>query len=148
MINYVDCTPDQHREILRLRNLDGIRMWMVNQEPIAEADHFRFVEQLKGNPDRVYLAIYQDGTLVGTLNLTKEAEGVWERGILASPETQGKGSTAQWEQQIIDGLPKEQFKMLTAKVKHANQRSLRYHEKMGYVETHRDDENIYFKKEL
>ncbi len=148
IINYTDCTLAQHREILRLRNMDDIRKWMVTQDLITEESHLKFVESLRCNMNRLYLAVYHKGVLTGTFNLTKEADGVWERGILASPTTQGSGETAQWEQQIIDSLPKEQFQTLTAKVKHNNARSLRYHQKMGYIETHRDNEHIYFKKEL
>ncbi len=148
IINYTDCTLQQHQEILRLRNLDSIRKWMVTQDIITEDNHMRFVESLRGNASRLYLAVYREGMLIGTLNLTKEEDGVWERGIIASPSTQGKGETARWEQQIIDHLPREQFRSLTAKVKHINVRSLCYHQKMGYTETHRDNEHIYFKKDL
>jgi len=148
IINYVDCTLEQQREILQLRNRDDVRVWMVNPEVITESDHLQFVERLKGNKNRLYLAIYQRGMLMGTLNLTYVEEGVWERGIIANPATQGTGETEKWERQITDSLPRPRFKYLTAKVKQTNPRSLRYHEKLGYVETHRDQENIYFKKEL
>lgn len=93
IVNYVDCSQKQLLEILRLRNLDAIRLWMTNPEVISEDEHFKFVERLKRNKDRLYFAIYRDGTLVGTYNLTKEKEGVWERGIFANPTTQGKGET-------------------------------------------------------
>lgn len=148
IINYVDCTPKQQKEILTLRNLDEVRMWMVNSEVIAEEDHFRFVENLFGNENRLYFAIYKDGTLVGTYNLTKEKEGVWERGIIANPTTQGKGQTTQWERQILNDLPKFGIRIVTAKVKLDNIRSIRYHKKVGYKETRRDNEYIYFNKAL
>ena len=108
VINYVDCTPEQHREILALRNLDDVRKWMVNPEVISENDHFRFVESLRNNENKLYFAIYKDGILVGTYNLTKEGEGVWERGIIANPNIQGTGQTKQWERQILKGLSKYQ----------------------------------------
>ncbi len=148
IINYVDCTLEQLQEILQLRNRDDVRIWMVNPEVIAESDHLQFVERLKGSKNRLYLAIYQRGLLMGTLNLTYVKEGVWERGIIANPATQGTGETEKWERQITDSLPRSCFKYLTAKVKQTNPRSLRYHVKLGYVETHCDQENIYFKKEL
>ena len=144
IINYVDCTYEQNLEILNLRNLDDVRKWMVNSEKITKENHFKFVENLKGNPTRLYLAIYRDGILVGTYNLTKEQEGVWERGIIANPETQGKGETAKWESQILADLPKHGIKALTAKVKQNNPRSIKYHEKLGYQEQSRDNEYIYY----
>ena len=93
IINYVDCTKEQNRDILNLRNLDDVRSWMVNPEEISEEEHFNFIENLKGNPNRLYFAIYKNGVLVGTYNLTNESDGVWERGIIANPSTQGTGQT-------------------------------------------------------
>ena len=132
IINYVDCTHEQNLEILNLRNQDEVRKWMVNPEIISEDNHFKFVESLKRNPNRLYFAIYRDGLLVGTYNLTKEKEGVWERGIIANPIFQGKGETAKWERQILASLPIHGINAVTAKVKQNNPRSIRYHEKLGY----------------
>lgn len=144
IINYVDCTHEQNLEILNLRNQDDVRKWMVNPEIIPEENHFKFVESLKGNSNRLYFAIYRDGLLVGTYNLTKDENGIWERGIIANPITQGKGETSEWERQILDDLPNYGIKAVTAKVKQNNPRSIRYHEKLGYVEQSRDNEYIYY----
>lgn len=144
IINYVDCTREQHLEILNLRNLDDVRMWMVNPEVIPEENHFQFVDHLKGNPDRLYFAIYRDNLLVGTYNLTKENDGIWERGIIANPNTKVKGETARWENRILADLPKHGIKAVTAKVKQDNPRSIKYHEKLGYQEQSRDNEYIYY----
>ena len=144
VINYVDCTPEQHREILALRNLDDVRKWMVNPGVILEEDHFRFVESLRCNKDRLYFGIYKHGILIGTYNLTNEGKGVWERGIIANPTTQGKGETERWERQILANLPLHGIKALTAKVKQDNPRSIKYHEKLGFQKQSRDNEYIYY----
>ena len=143
VINYVDCTREQNLDILALRNRDDVRSWMVNPEVIPEENHFKFVESLKGNPNRLYYAIYKNGALVGTYNLTNEGEGVWERGIIANPSTQGTGQTEKWERQILSSLPSE-IKAVSAKVKQDNMRSIKYHEKLGYKEQSRDNEYIYY----
>ena len=148
VINYIDCSIEQHREILRLRNLDIIRKWMVNQEIISEDDHLNFVNGLRNRTDRKYYAVYKADILVGTYNLTQESEGVWERGIIANPKVQGKRETEKWEQQILNSLSKEGISTVTAKVKHDNLRSIRYHMKMGFRETNRDNEYIHFKLTL
>lgn len=148
VINYIDCSIEQHRTILRLRNLDIIRKWMVNQEIISEEDHLNFVNGLRNRTDRKFFAVYKDDVLVGTYNLTQESEGVWERGIIANPKMQGKRETEKWEQQILNSLSKEGISTVTAKVKHDNLRSIRYHMKMGFRETNRDNEYIYFKLTL
>lgn len=144
IINYVDCTYEQSLEVLQLRNLDDVRKWMVNPERIPEKNHFKFVESLKGNTNRLYYAIYRNELLVGTYNLTKEEEGVWERGIIANPVTQGKGETEKWERQILNDLSNHDIKTVTAKVKQNNPRSIRYHEKLGYKEQSRDNEYLYY----
>jgi len=143
VINYVDCTKEQNLDILALRNRDDVRSWMVNPEMIPEENHFKFVESLKGNPNRLYYAIYKNGVLVGTYNLTNEGEGVWERGIIANPSTQGTGQTEKWERQILSSLPSE-INAVSAKVKQDNLRSIKYHEKLGYKEQSRDNEYIYY----
>ena len=126
VINYVDCTREQNLDILALRNRDDVRSWMVNPEVIQEENHFKFIESLKGNPNRLYYAIYKKGILVGTYNLTNEGEGIWERGIIANPSTQGTGQTEKWERQILSSLPSE-IKAVSAKVKQDNLRSIKYH---------------------
>ena len=141
VINYVNCTKEQNLDILALRNRDDVRSWMVNPEVIPEENHFKFVESLKGNPNRLYYAIYKNGLLVGTYNLTNEGDGVWERGIIANPSTQGTGQTEKWERQILNCLPSE-IKAISAKVKQNNLRSIKYHEKLGYKERCRDNEYI------
>lgn len=143
VINYVDCTREQNLDILALRNRDDVRSWMVNPEVISEENHFKFVESLKGNPNRIYYAIYKNGLLVGTYNLTNDGDGVWERGIIANPSTQGTGQTEKWERQILNSLPSE-IKAVSAKVKQDNVRSVKYHEKLGYKEQSRDVEYIYY----
>jgi len=143
VINYVDCTREQNLDILALRNRDDVRSWMVNPEVIPEENHFKFVESLKGNPNRLYFAIYKNGVLVGTYNLTNEGDGIWERGIIANPSTQGTGQTEKWERQILSSLPSE-IKAVSAKVKQDNLRSIKYHEKLGYKEHSTDNEYIYY----
>lgn len=147
VINYVDCTTEQSREILTLRNRDDVRGWMVNPEVILEENHFKFIESLNNNSNRLYYAIYRDGLLVGTYNLTNEGDGVWDRGIIANPSIQGTGQTEKWERQILRSLP-SYIKAVSAKVKHDNLRSIKYHDKLGYKEQSRDNEFIYYMLKL
>ena len=148
VIDYVDCTHEQQREILALRNRDDVRVWMVNPEVIAEENHFKFVENLRGDANRLYLAVYKNSNLLGTYNLTNEGDGIWERGIIANPSYQGSGQTEKWERQILGSLSRYDIKTVTAKVKQDNLRSIKYHEKLGYKEQGRDNEYVYYKMEL
>lgn len=147
VINYVDCTNEQSRDVLALRNRDDVRRWMVNPEVIPDEAHFKFIESLKNTPNRLYFAIYKDRHLVGTYNLTNEGDGVWDRGIIANPSTLGTGQTEKWERQILRSLP-SYIKAVSAKVKHDNLRSIKYHDKLGYKEQSRDNEFIYYMLKL
>lgn len=148
IVNYVDCSLDQQKEILDLRNLDCVRVWMVNPDVISEASHLQFVENLKEDKNRLYYAVYRNGILVGTYNLTKEKDSVWERGIIANPAIQGTGETEKWERQILSRISCLGIDRVTAKVKQDNIRSIRYHEKVGYKELAKDKEYVYYQYNL
>lgn len=143
IVNYTDCTPEQLREVLALRNRPEIRELMVTGEEISLEDHLAFVERLKGDPDRIYYAVYKEGRLLGTWNLTRGEDGVWDRGLIAAPEFQGSGETVRWDRQLLNALPPE-VKAVSAKVKAGNARSLRYHRKLGFLEKGSDGTYIHF----
>lgn len=130
-----------------MRNNSEIRKWITNPEPILWNNHLDYIDLLSKDQRRKYYAYFNEGQLVGTYNLSLELGTTWERGIIASPDYQGKG-TAEWKYAILESLPKNQFSVITAKVKQNNIRSQRYHEKVGYTETERDNEYIYYKKTL
>ena len=148
LVNYTDCSLIQHKEINTLRNLPEIRKWMTNQNPIAWHDHLDFIETLSHDCNRVYYAIYKDGNLIATYNLIKEFGTTWERGIITSPQYQGKGETAIIEKMILGSLPPGKYQTITAKVKCDNIRSIRYHQKIGFVVSHQDNEYNYYKMTL
>lgn len=120
---------------------------MTNPKPILWNNHLDYIDLLSKDQRKKYYAYFNVGQLVGTYNLSLESGTTWERGIIASPDYQGKG-TAEWEYAILESLPKNQFSVLTAKVKQNNIRSQRYHEKVGYIETERDNEYVYYNKTL
>ena len=143
--DYIDCSIEQHRAILTLRNLPEIRKVMINSEPIEWSDHIDFVESLIDNTTKRYYAVFKKGRLIGTYNLTKENHNNWERGIITSPDYQGSGLTAIFENMILHSLPVGLFQSITAKVKNENLRSKQYHQKVGYKEIGKDLEYTYFK---
>ena len=147
IVSYPDCTREQLLELLSLRNRPEIRALMVTGEEISLENHLAFVERLKGNPDRLYYAVYQAGRLLGSWNLTRGENGIWDRGLIAVPEFQGSGETARWDRQLLNALPPE-VKAVSAKVKPDNARSRRYHEKMGFREQSRDADYIYYLLQL
>lgn len=147
-INYTHCSLDLHVEILHLRNSEAIRRWMVDQNIIAAENHFRFVDSLRERNDRFYFAVIEQNKLVASINISRESESTWERGIFVSPRCAGSGQTTIIESFFNNRLKLKGVETLTAKVKTDNLRSIRYHEKMGYRQVTHDDDYIYYKLEL
>lgn len=148
IIDYTKCTVDQLREIFILRNDPEMRKWAENPVELTWENHLHFVESLKNTHNSIYFAIYMKNELIGSYNLHLVQDTTWERGLFSSPNTQGKGLTSEWENQILKSLSKDRFTKIVAEVKINNPRSIRYHEKMGFVETRRDEEYVFFEKVL
>lgn len=148
VINYVDCTIEQKKDIFDLRNDPDMRKWAADPKELLFEDHLQFIENLQGDEKRYYFAVYKDETLIGSYNLHQVSDTTWERGLFSSPSSQGKGLTTKWEHLILTSLPKSRFRTIVAEVKINNSRSLHYHEKMGFTETGRDNDYVYYKKEL
>lgn len=148
IINYTDCSQGQLKEIFDLRNHPDMRKWASNPVELTWDNHLCFVDKLKGDKNRLYFAVYLESKLIGSYNLHHVEDTTWERGLFSSPEMQGKRLTPEWESQILRSLPRDRFKKIVAEVKINNPKSIRYHEKMGFVETGRDEKFIYYKKEI
>ena len=126
-LNYLDYSIYQHRVILSLRNNKDITKWMTNPTPIDWHSHVDFVERLQNDHERKYFAIFLDGNLAGTYNFIKKNGKIWERGIITTPQYQGKGTTEILEKMILDSLLTEKYQIITSKVKNDNIRSICYH---------------------
>lgn len=148
IVNYIDCSLEQKTDIFNLRNDPEMRKWAADPRELSLGEHLDFIEKLKGNNNKYYFAVYKDDVIIGSYNLHRVSGTTWERGIFSSPLVQGKGMTADWESLILSSLPRDTFKKIVAEVRINNPRSLRYHEKMGFIETGRDKDYVYYKKEL
>ena len=69
-LNYTTLTPDQHKELLFIRNLDYVRINMLDDSVIDINDHLQWVEKLKNDSTRKYYAILLDNELIGGINIT------------------------------------------------------------------------------
>lgn len=147
-INYTHCDLDNHIEILHLRNSLPIRQWMIDHNIITLENHLKFIEKLKSRTDRFYFAVSFEKKIIASINISKETDFIWERGIFVSPSYSGTGHTT-----VIENIFNRHLKALgvislTAKVINDNIRSLKYHEKMGYIMQSQDDKFTYFKLDL
>ena len=148
VIDYIDLSIPQLHEVLRVKNLPEFLQWDRDSHTVSWEEHLKFISSLIGDEKRKYYAIYKDGKYVGTINFREEENGVWSRGIGTVPNLQGKGETMKWETQVLSALSRDEYKKIIADVRIDNVRSLRYHEKMGYTETGRNEEYIFYEKIL
>ncbi len=148
VIDYIDLSIPQLEEVLKIKNLPEFLKWDRDAHTVSWEEHLKFISSLSSDETRRYYAVYKDSIYIGTINFRKEADGVWSRGIGTVPSLQGKGETMKWEHQVLAALPRDVFTTIVAEVRNDNIRSIRYHEKMGYIETGRDDNYVYYKKEL
>lgn len=143
--NYTECSLEENRQILHWRNDKAIRQWMANDRPIAEVEHLRFVERLRNDAERAYFAVFFHEQYVASIYMTDLTDNKGERGIYVVPAFQGKGTTQNIELAFLKYLRDKGIRYVFAKVKIRNERSARYHIKMGYIEEKRDDEYIFYK---
>lgn len=148
IVDYVTLSIPHLKEVLRIKNLPEFVCWDKDAHKVSWNEHLNFISSLRGDDTRKYYAVFKDGEYIGTINFRKEHDGVWSRGIGTVPSFQGKGETEKWERQVLYALPKDIFKKLTADVKLDNLRSIRYHQKMGFVEIGRDKNYVYYEKVL
>ena len=144
-INYTECSPSLLEEILAMRNDEDVRKWMTNTDIITEEEHRQFVESLKTTADRVYYAVLHQGELVASINLTRLTCENWDRGIIAAASIRGTGQIDIIEKKFMGHLKGSDVKLMTAKIKNNNIRSIRHFIKAGFEEVGKDDEYTYFK---
>lgn len=148
IVNYVDCSKKQIEDIYRMRNLPEIRKYSYNTKEIEFEQHMNFIESLKGDKQRIYYAVYKNDDLIGCYNLQLKSNDIWERGIFATPQYQGKGETYCWENQILSGLDKSLFRIIEARIKEDNIPSIKYHEKSGFIKIGYEDGYLIYMKQL
>lgn len=148
ILNYAGLSPEESRQVWELRNRPEIRCLMCNPEPIPFDSHERFISSLKERPDRIYLAFFEQGKLVGTYNFTDIHDGSAGRGLIVSPEYQGSGAALAMES-IADGIiSRRGVRRLDACVRKGNPRSAAYHIKAGYSPSGEDGEYYYYSRSL
>jgi methionyl-tRNA formyltransferase/RimJ/RimL family protein N-acetyltransferase len=147
-VNYIECDIAQLIEILELRNHPEIRKWMVNSDEILFDKHINFVQSLLTKSDSRYYAVYMNDKLYASINIQVQSNNICERGIYSAPEFQGHGYTSKLERTFNKVLKSIGFNTILAKVKLDNQRSIRYHNKLGYKEVNRNEYYSFFKLEL
>lgn len=131
-VNYLDVSAEESLQILELRNREEIRKWMVNDEPISQANHFRFMESLVDKERCDYFMIKDpSGNFIGTVNITALSPDEAERGIFINPDFQNQGHASQSLAEFYSKLSSLGIKSVITKVKTENVASNALEKKLG-----------------
>lgn len=138
-----------HSELMRRgRNLDSIRIQMVNREEISEESHREFVESLRFRHDKQYYTVYErhgDEKPIGSVTLDELGGGRMERGIWLFPEHQGLGHAKRLMHELYDFLAEERnVTTIDTMVRRENAASLALELSLGSRLKRRDDQYVYF----
>ena len=68
MIDFVDLTLVEKKEILNLRNSKEIKKWMYNPQEIDLESHLKFIDSLELNPFKQYLMVKKDNSFLGVVD--------------------------------------------------------------------------------
>lgn len=148
LVDYRLLDRDRHLSVWQARNEECIRVQMAHVETIPWKSHLKFVNSLSSQYRKVYMAVYREEILVGSVNIEYESVAQVERGVFILPEFWGNGDAALIEKTLFEYLKKQHVTSILAKVLRTNVRSLRFHLKWGYRRTSNDDKYDYLIKDL
>ena len=148
LVRFQDLSREQLDLVLRWRNDARVRKWMDHPEPIAQEDHYRFVQGLASRDDAVYYLAYQYDEPVGVINLTGIESGEAELGVYRRPDRSGRG----YGELLMRDLEREasflSVSTLKLKVARGNSPAKSLYQRWGYEVYRQDGRYLYMKKEL
>lgn len=147
-VDYTCLNLQQSVEVWQGRNKEEIRCRMENCQPFTFEEHTQFLHRLKEKSDKVYWAVFEKKSFVGSVNVYYSQTGTCERGIFVLPENMGMGVASRIEKGVTKILRKKGIDKITARVKTTNGRSLNFHLRNHYDLEGRDEEYYYLVKSL
>ncbi|VTR76211.1 bifunctional UDP-2,4-diacetamido-2,4,6-trideoxy-beta-L-altropyranose hydrolase/GNAT family N-acetyltransferase [Cellulomonas hominis] len=120
--------------LLGWRNDPATRESSRSQDPVARADHVRWLDGVLADPDRVLLVVEHTGHPAGTVRFDRVDDALWEVSITVAPHARGRGLAARvlaageaaWRDRVGDGPA------VLACVRPGNRASARLFEAAGY----------------
>ena len=125
-VNFVHLSEEELRIVHYWRNLDYIRIWMDNSDPISIEEHLAFCSSLKTREDKKYFMIFVDNCPCGVYDLTNidYKSATAEVGIYIINEFSHYSSAISL---MVNGIINHLgIKKLLANVKKDNERALVY----------------------
>jgi RimJ/RimL family protein N-acetyltransferase len=123
---------------------------MTNTQPFDYASHGKFIEKLKEDKTKLYLAWFFNNEFVASFNLVDIiAQKSADRGLFVNPLFQAK-SIAKFIEKQVEYIARNNYSIdtLTAEVLKNNNKSFRYHISNGYKIIMEDQKYYYFSKQI
>lgn len=133
--NFLNLSESEHRIVHSIRNETSIRTCMVNMDSFSFDSHLIFVDSLKKKDSVRYWAVKFENKIIGSISLhpiewqNKSAE--W--GIYISSIYQGKGHATKMSKIFFNYLKNStHIGSVVANIKVTNQKSLEFHQRIGF----------------
>jgi len=93
-INFTDLSKEEHLMILRWRNHENVRKWMLSKDIIDADSHFNYIDFLKETDDRVYFLVKIENESIGVIDFTdiNALDASAKFGLYSNPALKGKGN--------------------------------------------------------
>ncbi len=93
LVNYVDLTLEQKKEVLTYRNHEEVRKWMLDNAIISLENHLSFVDALKNDKSKLYHAVIKEDLIIGCIYIVNWNEQIkkGEWGCFLNPTYFGLG---------------------------------------------------------
>lgn len=117
------------------RNSEAVRRWMFSTNTITEQEHREWFEKNANNPLR-HLLVYTEGdTSLGFVNISVNASSKnAEWGFYIAPDAPAGTGHRLGKAALAHAFEKLALYKVYGHVLHFNQRSIRFHEKLGFVQ--------------
>ena len=147
-VNYTQLSLKDSKKVWNARNNTEISKYMVNTDFIPLENHLAFIQGLANRKDCVYYGVYllEGNILIGSQGVNPiDGDSSGESGLYLFPEAQGKGYGKLMKSEFIQYIFEHKLlDIITEKVKIDNIRNQQLNLRLGFIQTTKDEEFVYF----
>lgn len=132
----LDLPATRQAQVRHLRNQPEVRRFMYTSHEISEAEHARWLDQLKSNSRHAVFGVISDDQLIGAVSLSEinalQRTANWA--FYLDARVQGKGIGSQVEFWLLDyAFGPAQLEKLNCEVLEVNSAVIKMHQRFGFV---------------
>jgi len=151
LINFIQTNDKEKELILKWRNSDKVRQWMVNKSIITLEEHYNYIDSLKDKKDKLCFLVKEEENYLGIVEFDEINNDSAYFGLNANSDTQIKG-VGRILESISIYIAKEllELKKLKLYVFNNNERAIRLYERSNYkvLADNSDNKITYMEKTL